>query len=85
MCYNCSKRVEGEIIKDGVRMNVEREKKEYRDMHNKLGCSGCKFEDGEMRFKGTCCTRLGGPKPDETGRCMAARYTSKMTDGSKVR
>ena len=54
----------------------------FRALHNTLGCPGCKFEDGEKTFKGPCCTKLDGPAPDETGHCEAARYPSKMPDGS---
>ena len=57
------------------------EESEYRDIHNKLGCPGCKFEDGEKTFKGPCCTRLGGPAPDASGHCEAARYRVNIGEG----
>ena len=54
---------------------------EMREMHNALGCPGCKFEDGEKTFKGPCCTRLGGPVPDVSGHCEAARYRVNIGEG----
>jgi len=68
----------------GIREVMEMDQDEYRDMHNKLGCPGCKFEDGEKTFKAPCCTKLGGPVPDEKGHCMAARYPHKTEDGKTI-
>ena len=39
------------------------------NMHQRLGCYGCKFADKEALGKDACCTYNGRIEVDEDGRC----------------
>ena len=49
-------------------------KNENREMHNKLGCHGCRFADRKaLRLSKVCCTYPGRIEVDSKGKCKNRR------------
>ena len=64
---------------------VDLEELEHIDLHNRIGCVGCRYADPETVCKTACCTHVNGPDiSNESDRCMRARYPVPQRDGSTI-
>jgi len=51
---------------------------EYEHIHKELGCFNCRYCEGSMLFRGSCCTYGGKLKVNkETGECLIRREVNR--------
>jgi hypothetical protein len=55
------------------------EKSLVNEMHERLGCYGCKFADKETLGKDACCTYKGRIEVDDDGKCKMREETPDQT------
>lgn len=49
-------------------------KSQYKEMHERLGCPGCRYANSELIFKDACCNYIGLiTTDDDTGACLTRK------------